>query len=461
LKTLEVREVNMKIRKTVGWLVFAALVVVIILQVPGIAASACYRAGSNFYQAGKYQAAVTAFSSSVMFKPSFAPGYIELGSSYIALKKYALAEKAYLNAKSINDDSCAACGLGMTYSALARYDDAEKEFQRAMRLNPKDACPYTQSGTMYYDRGMYPEAIAAFKRAVTLRPSAGNFIFLGNSYVYARDYEPAIEAYKKAIEVDPKSERAHYQLGIAYDYLQRYEESTKEYNEVLKLDPDHHSARYYLNMAYAGLNNKRAALEQVEILQKDKPDWAEELIEDINFVENRVKGKETLYFVPLSNFSAAALTKLANSCKQKTGIDVKVTQPVPFALTTVDKKRQQVIAEEAINLMRARYPEIASDPNAIVIGLTDEDLFVRKEDWQYAFCYRMLGRFGVVSSARMNPANLGGAANDVLTESRMRKMLLKNIGILYYRLPVNYNPKSVLYEEVGAVEDLDKMGEDF
>jgi tetratricopeptide (TPR) repeat protein len=451
----------MTTRKTVGWLVFAALVVVILLQVPGIAATACYRAGSKFYAAEKYEAAATAFKGAVMIKPSFAQGYIELGSTYLALKKYALAEKAYLNAKDITDDSCAACGLGMTYSGLGRHADAEKEFQRAMNLDPNDACPYAQSGTMYYDRGMYPEAIAALKRAVTLRPSSTNYVLLGNSYVYARDYEPAIEAYKKAIQVNQKSVRAHYQLGIAYDYVQRYEESVKEYNEVLKLDPEHDAARYYLAMAYAGLHNKPAALEQVEILRKTKPDWAAELIEDIKGAENRVKGKEKLYFVPLSKFSAAALTKLANSCKQKTGIEVIVTQPVPFSLSTVDKKRQQVIAEEAINLMKVRYPELASDPNAIVIGLTDEDLFIRSEDDQYAFCYRMLGRFGVVSSARMNPAKLGGAANDVLTESRMRKMLLKNIGILYYRWPVNYNPKSVLYEDVEAVEDLDKMGEDF
>jgi len=61
----------------------------------------------------------------------------------------------------------------------------------------------------------------------------------------------------------------------------------------------------------------------------------------------------------------------------------------------------------------------------------------------------------------MNPANLGGAANDVLAESRLRKMVLKNIGVLYYLMPTNHDPQSVLYDDVGAVEDLDNMGEDF
>ena len=73
----------------------------------------------------------------------------------------------------------------------------------------------------------------------------------------------------------------------------------------------------------------------------------------------------------------------------------------------------------------------------------------------------MLHRFAVVSSARMDPTNLGGAANDLVTETRMRKMLLKNIGILYYHMPVNHDPKSLLYEDVEEVKDIDKMAEDF
>ncbi len=417
----------MTVRKTVGWLVFAALAVIFVLQVPRIAAR----------------------------------GYIQLGSSYFALKKYGQAEKAYLHAKALADDSCVACGLGMTYSALGRHDDAEKEFQRSMSLNPNDACPYAQSGTMYYDLGKYPEAIAAFKHAVVLWPSYGSYMLLGNSYVYTRDYEPSIEAYKKAIQIDPKNVRAYYQLGISYDYQQRYEESIKVYNDVIKIDPNHQGARYYLAIAYAAQHNKRAAIEQYEILRKKNAEYAADLLEAVNLAEQRQRGKEKLYFVPLGNFSTASLTKFADFSKQKTGIEVIVTEQVPFALTTVDKRRQQVIAEEAINLMRARYPELASDPNAIVIGLTNEDLFIRGNDDQYAFCYRMLHRFAVVSSARMDPTSLGGAANDLVTETRMRKMLLKNIGILYYHMPVNHDPKSLLYEDVEEVKDIDKMGEDF
>lgn len=451
----------MRIRKTVGWTAFAALMLFILSQTPCMAAAGCFLVGSKFYADGNYQAAAGAFRGAVRLYPRFARGYVELGSTYIALKKYAQAEEAYLKAKSIDDNSCAACGLGLTYNLLGRHDNAENEFKRAISLNPGDVCAYDQWGRMNYELGKYPEAITVFKRAVMLSPRSGTYMYLGNSYVFAREYEPAVDAYKKVIQINPKHVQAHIQLGIAYDYLRRFKDSAATYEKAIELDPDDDEARYLLILAYKSLHKKTAALEQFEILRKINPDMAAELVEEGGLAETRDRGKETLYFVPLDKFSTASLTKLANACKQKTGIDVIVTQPVPFALSTVNKQRQQVIAEEAIALIKLRYPNIANDPNAVVIGLTDEDLYVRKEKWQYAFSYRKEGRFAIVSSARLNPVNLGGSANDALVESRLRKMVLKNIGVLYYLFPLNHDPQSVLYEDVGAVEDLDKMGEDF
>jgi predicted Zn-dependent protease len=254
---------------------------------------------------------------------------------------------------------------------------------------------------------------------------------------------------------------AHYQLAVAYDYLRRYEEAAAEYKEAIKLDPKDDGARYALAMVYISLHNKPAAFEQYEILRKSNPDSATVLLKDIALPEVRERGKEKLYFVPLNNYSAAAVTRLVNFCKQKIGVEPTVMQPVPFVLTTVDKKRQQVIAEEAVELMKLKYRDLVMDPNAVVIGLTDEDMYIRNKNWQWAFAYWTQRRFAVVSSARMNPTNLGGTANDVLTEARLRKMLLKNIGVLFYMYPTNYDPNSVLYDGVQSVEDIDKMGEDF
>jgi hypothetical protein len=40
-------------------------------------------------------------------------------------------------------------------------------------------------------------------------------------------------------------------------------------------------------------------------------------------------------------------------------------------------------------------------------------------------------------------------------------MITKNIGILYFDKEQNSNPRSVLYDNVMGLEELDSMGEDF
>jgi len=448
-------------RKTIGWVIFALLVLVMLIQVPCIASRMCYNAGKKFYAVRRYQAAVNAYRGSILFDRSFAQGYVQLGAAYRALDKYPEAETAFLSAKRLSDDSYAAVGLGMVYHDLHRDDAAEKEFQKAMRLNPGDYFAYDQLGLMYYDLGRYHEAIDTFKQVLTRRPSSGTYVYIGNSYLYAREYEPAAEAYKQALQLNSRNIAAHYQLAIAYDYLRRYEDAAAEYKEAIKLDPKDDRPRYALAMIYMSLHNRQAAFEQYEILRQTDPDSASALLKEIVLPDVRERGKEKLYFVPLNNYSAASVTRLVNFCKQKIGVEATVMQPVPFALTTVDKKRQQVIAEEAVELMKFKYRDLVANPNAVVIGLTDEDMYIRNKNWQWAFGYWTQRRFAVISSARMNPANLGGAANDVLTEARLRKMVLKNIGVLFYLYPSNYDPKSVLYDDINGVEDIDKMGEDF
>jgi hypothetical protein len=44
---------------------------------------------------------------------------------------------------------------------------------------------------------------------------------------------------------------------------------------------------------------------------------------------------------------------------------------------------------------------------------------------------------------------------------RLRKMVTKDIGMLYYGMPLNGNPKSVLYGRILGIQELDQVSEDF
>jgi predicted Zn-dependent protease len=171
--------------------------------------------------------------------------------------------------------------------------------------------------------------------------------------------------------------------------------------------------------------------------------------------------RRKIYFVPIGDFSPQLTSELVTHYKNKFNLTIEVLPAIALDRGVIDSERKQLIAEESIEMMKRKYSNLATDPNAILIGFTQEDMYIRKYTWRFAFTWRQEDRFAVVSIARMDPINLGQPANDDLLRTRLRKITTKNIGILYYRKPQNDNPGSVLYSQVGGIEELDNMGEDF
>ncbi len=205
--------------------------------------------------------------------------------------------------------------------------------------------------------------------------------------------------------------------------------------------PNEAKAHYGLARAYFAIGEKNAAFEQSKVASG--------------------LDERTAYFVPLGDFSSAATADLATYYKRKFGIGIVCLSAIPLDASTFDARRHQLIAEDVIELIKRTYPKLAQDPDAIVIGLTERDMYVRGKTWQYAFSYWVDSRFAVVSNARMNPVNLGQPARAELLNTRFRKMVMKDIGILYYQMPTNSNSRSVLYNNFDGVEKLDGVAEEF
>jgi len=170
-----------------------------------------------------------------------------------------------------------------------------------------------------------------------------------------------------------------------------------------------------------------------------------------------LKGSGKLYLLPLGEFPKSTADELASYYKTKYGISTETLATVHLPPSTRNAERQQLIAEEAVDLMKRVNPEISSDPNAILIGLTTEDMYISSYDWWFSFSWREQGKYAVVSSGRMN---LGRATEDQI-RTRLRKMVTKNVGILYFHLRQSDDPRSVLYRDIGGIRELDYMGEEF
>jgi predicted Zn-dependent protease len=175
-------------------------------------------------------------------------------------------------------------------------------------------------------------------------------------------------------------------------------------------------------------------------------------------------GNPELYFVGIGTVPAEMVDDLAAHFRDKFGISIQTLVPLGSDRLTFDAQRSQAIADRLIQAVRFRYPSLAKNPRTRIIAITSSDMYMEemREQWAFTFSLRSDDRrMAVVSYARMDPETLGAAPDEGLLRSRLRKMIAKNIGIMYFGLNPNDNPRSVLFGNVLGVADLDRMTEDF
>lgn len=169
-----------------------------------------------------------------------------------------------------------------------------------------------------------------------------------------------------------------------------------------------------------------------------------------------------VYLVPVGEPEPPFLDELARHYAQKLGLRVVVLASVPIEEVAVDHDRDQLILEELLALIRRRYPAEAADRTAVMIGVTVYDAYIRSYTrWKWAFSLREDDQFAVVSTARMDNQNYGLGRNDEVLTARLRKMISKNLGIMYYGLGQSTDRRSVMFGPILGVDDLDSVGDDF
>jgi len=170
---------------------------------------------------------------------------------------------------------------------------------------------------------------------------------------------------------------------------------------------------------------------------------------------------QKIYFAAVGEMRSVHLDALQAYYKQRYDLTIEILPPIGLEPMVVDERRRQLIAEELIEMLKRRYPEHARSPQSILIGITEGDMYIREVNWRFAFARRDGDRFAIVSSARMDPVSFGYLPDEELLQTRLRKMLSKNIGIMYYKLPQKSDRRSVMFGPILGIDDLDSMGEDF
>lgn len=169
---------------------------------------------------------------------------------------------------------------------------------------------------------------------------------------------------------------------------------------------------------------------------------------------------QRICLVPLGNVSSDLTEHLVNHYSDEYGLTVRVLDNKSIPTDLADREREQVGGIALIEYMGSLFPEAHADPDAILVGLTPVDMYFEERDWRFAFWVsNEQTSKGVVSFFRMNPETFGMDRGDDLLYTRTRKVVTHVIGTLYYQLPGSDDPRSVMYNNVLSLDDLDLMGE--
>jgi predicted Zn-dependent protease len=165
-----------------------------------------------------------------------------------------------------------------------------------------------------------------------------------------------------------------------------------------------------------------------------------------------------VYIVPFGNVLGLGLDELPEFYRKQYDLSVEVVKPIPLEPEVRNTARDQLIFDELVQLMRRRLPKLAQDKSAYLIGVTDEDMYMRDRNWNFAYTsYSPFDRAGVVSSHRFIPYPLAG--NENLLRARVRKMVTRTIGFVVFELPRSEDPSSVMYKDLYGPSSADIMSD--
>jgi hypothetical protein len=164
-----------------------------------------------------------------------------------------------------------------------------------------------------------------------------------------------------------------------------------------------------------------------------------------------------VYLLDLGTQPTVSADELAAFCHDKLHLAAERLSPLPADGVTEDSQRHQLIAEDVITLLHQQHPELVANPDAILIVITDRDMYVRRLSWRFAFAERRDDQVVVISTARLNPTFFGAREDRTALWLRTTKVLQRELAALYYRLPSNDDPASLLHGSVPSVEALDHL----
>ena len=291
-----------------------SLVAAIALLAGSLVAQGDFQKGISYYKQGQFDKAVEEFEKIVAEDPDYEAGYRVLGDSYLKLRDFSKAARAFQRAAELERENfvsyigaaiaefnlrrfqeCVATLLrgepyartpreryqlhqlrGSAYYSLGRYREAAEDLDKAVAIQRGEYSDVLQLGVAYYQLGEYGRARIHLEQARNLNPTAAE----PQRFLSRLEYRDALDALaekrfteagsilQRHLEAQPNDAEAWYNLGLARLFAENLDGAQAAFRRSLELSPDNWEAYNRLGYIYEvkrryqdSLRNYRRALE--------------------------------------------------------------------------------------------------------------------------------------------------------------------------------------------------------
>jgi tetratricopeptide (TPR) repeat protein len=142
--------------------------------------------------------------------PSFAEGYLLLGTAQMDLERWKDAQEALQHTVALDDKAPGALlALGTCYNEEQKFSEAEKPLVQGLKLDPNSATGQYELARTYWSLNRWQDAAPHAQKAVVLDPSlAPAHVVMGNVMLRERNGLGALKEFQEYLRLDPKGAMA-------------------------------------------------------------------------------------------------------------------------------------------------------------------------------------------------------------------------------------------------------------
>lgn len=259
----------------------------------GLAAKAAMDEGFKALEIGDVNNAIAAFAKMAEILPH-SGSYALLGYALFYGGNYLKAAHTFEKAIKLDRrDAHALALLGLTYSRLGKLPKAINAFRQALKVNPNDAGIHFYLGHLYANIRRWREAADELRAAIRLKNDfldayqylADMYLDLGRIRQMERDerFQQAIDVYQELIDSitelqsadrNPTVAAAYNNIGVIYTEAENTQEALRAFEKAVEYDPDDVIGLTNLGSTYLITRRFEAARvtwnKLAEILENDK-----------------------------------------------------------------------------------------------------------------------------------------------------------------------------------------------